>query len=77
MKHRKTKDIQSPKVNLKITSDSIDKFPEHPYSRYFEKPKVDNFRNRVGSGRYYGTGGEACDYCGACFGTADFCPFMD
>ena len=33
--------------------------------------------NREGAGRKYRAGGAACDYCAHCYGSADWCPFMD
>lgn len=30
-----------------------------------------------GTGRQYHAGGEACDYCPHCYGSADWCPYMD
>ncbi len=32
---------------------------------------------KEGSGRSYGAGGEACDYCPHCYGNKDWCPYMD
>ena len=36
-----------------------------------------DYANGEGIGRKYGTGGDACNYCGVCHGTADWCPLMD
>lgn len=33
--------------------------------------------NQEGFGRKYRAGGEACDYCAHCYGSADWCPLMD
>lgn len=32
---------------------------------------------REGKGRAYGVGGMACDLCPHCYGSSDWCPFMD
>lgn len=42
---------------------------------YEEKEKRPT--NTEGAGRALGVGGEACDYCPHCYGTADWCPIMD
>ncbi|MCM1398691.1 MAG: hypothetical protein NC225_04325 [Clostridium sp.] len=40
-----------------------------------ESPKTNlGFENE---GRRHHVGGEACDYCPHCYGTADWCPFDD
>jgi len=38
---------------------------------------VDKFGFEEGAGRLYHAGGEACEYCPHCQGTADWCPFLD
>ena len=36
-----------------------------------------SYLNQEGEGRKHGAGGEACDYCSHCYGSADWCPLMD
>lgn len=38
-----------------------------------EQPLMD----KEGEGRKHRAGGEACDYCAHCYGSADWCPLLD
>ena len=33
--------------------------------------------NEEGEGRKYYAGGESCNYCDHCYGSANWCPYMD
>jgi hypothetical protein len=33
--------------------------------------------DREGSGRIHEVGGDACDVCPFCYGTKDWCPYLD
>lgn len=32
---------------------------------------------REGTGRKYGAGGDACNYCSFCYGSSNWCPYLD
>lgn len=35
------------------------------------------YQNKEGDGRAHGVGGSVCDDCPHCYGSVDWCPFMD
>ena len=53
----------------------LEKCPE--CHRIISSKESVSYADKEGNGRKYHVGGEACDYCPHCYGSADWCPIMD
>lgn len=60
--------------NIAFNKD-LDKCPK--CKRPVADPDMPIYEDKEGEGRAHHAGGEACDYCPHCYGSADWCPIMD